>query len=76
MVGTGAIWSTEGARHFYPGLPRMEETVTDAVPHLALYRRWRAQTFAQIVGQDAVVQTLRNGIRADRVSHEIGRAHV
>ena len=71
MVGTGAIWSTEGARHFYPGSPRTEETVTDAVPHLALYRRWRAQTFAQIVGQDAVVQTLRNGIRADRVSHAV-----
>ena len=49
----------------------MEVTVTDAVPHQALYRRWRAQTFAQIVGQDAVVQTLRNGVRSDRVSHAV-----
>ena len=45
--------------------------VTNAVPHQALYRRWRAQTFTQIVGQDAVVQTLRNAVRADRVSHAV-----
>ncbi len=45
--------------------------MTDAIPHQALYRRWRAQTFAQIVGQDAVVQTLRNGVRAERVSHAV-----
>jgi DNA polymerase-3 subunit gamma/tau len=40
-------------------------------PHQALYRRWRAQTFAEIVGQTAVVETLRNAVRADRVSHAI-----
>ena len=45
--------------------------MTDAVPHQALYRRWRAQTFAQIVGQDAVVQTLLNGVRSGRVSHAV-----
>ena len=39
--------------------------------HRAIYRRWRAQTFAQIVGQDAVVQTLRNAVRTDRVAHAI-----
>jgi DNA polymerase III subunit gamma/tau len=40
-------------------------------PHQALYRRWRAQTFGQIVGQRAVVDTLRNAVRAGRVSHGI-----
>ena len=35
----------------------------------ALYRRFRAQTFSQIVGQDAVVQTLRNAVRLDRLGH-------
>jgi DNA polymerase-3 subunit gamma/tau len=45
--------------------------VTTAVPHQALYRRWRAQTFAEIVGQEAVVETLRNAVRSDRVSHAI-----
>jgi DNA polymerase-3 subunit gamma/tau len=38
-------------------------------PHVALYRRWRAQTFAQIVGQGPVVETLRNAVRLDRVAH-------
>ncbi|MGZ6315061.1 MAG: DNA polymerase III subunit gamma/tau, partial [Candidatus Limnocylindrales bacterium] len=38
-------------------------------PHQAIYRRWRAQTIGQIVGQKAVVETLRNGVRANRTSH-------
>ena len=40
-------------------------------PHQAIYRRWRAQTFGQIVGQEAVVETLRNAVRTGRVSHAI-----
>ncbi|MFL5779417.1 MAG: DNA polymerase III subunit gamma/tau [Chloroflexota bacterium] len=39
--------------------------------HRALYRRWRAQTFSQIVGQGPVVETLRNAVRTDRVAHAI-----
>jgi DNA polymerase III subunit gamma/tau len=45
--------------------------VTPTVPHQALYRRWRAQTFSQIVGQEAVVETLRNAVRTERVSHAL-----
>ena len=45
--------------------------MTSTTPHQALYRRWRAQTFSQIVGQEAVVETLRNAVRTDRVSHAI-----
>ncbi|MDQ3128196.1 MAG: DNA polymerase III subunit gamma/tau [Chloroflexota bacterium] len=41
------------------------------VPHQALYRRWRAQTFSEIVGQGAVVETLRNAVRSNRVSHAV-----
>ncbi len=40
-----------------------------AGPHTAIYRRWRAQIFAQIVGQAAVVETLRNAVRLGRVGH-------
>jgi DNA polymerase III subunit gamma/tau len=40
-------------------------------PHLALYRRWRAQTFGQIVGQSAVVTTLRNAIRLGSLHHAL-----
>jgi len=45
--------------------------VITTVPHQALYRRWRAQTFGEIVGQEAVVETLRNAVRSDRVSHAV-----
>jgi DNA polymerase-3 subunit gamma/tau len=38
-------------------------------PHRALYRRWRAQTFSEIVGQEAVVTTLRNAVRTNRLAH-------
>lgn len=39
------------------------------VRHQALYRRFRAQTFGQIVGQTAVVETLRNAVRLERLGH-------
>lgn len=35
----------------------------------ALYRRWRPQTFGDLLGQDHVVRTLQAAIREDKVSH-------
>ncbi len=35
----------------------------------ALYRKWRPQTWDEIVGQDHVVQTLRNAVRSGHVAH-------
>ena len=35
----------------------------------ALYRKWRPATFDEIVGQDAVVTTLKNQVRTDRIGH-------
>lgn len=35
----------------------------------ALYRKWRSQTFDQLIGQEHVVQTLRNAILEGRVAH-------
>jgi DNA polymerase-3 subunit gamma/tau len=49
-----------------------QEPTTSAPPsdaQQALYRRFRAQTFAQMVGQVAVVETLRNAVRLGRVGH-------
>ncbi|MCX8072688.1 MAG: DNA polymerase III subunit gamma/tau [Candidatus Binatia bacterium] len=37
--------------------------------YLVLARRWRPQTFAEIVGQEHVTRTLQNAIRAGRVAH-------
>jgi DNA polymerase-3 subunit gamma/tau len=75
MVGTGAFRSTEGARHssrLATSMPRPRGVVTPSPSsHQAIYRRWRAQTFSQIVGQEAVVETLRNAVRMGRVAHAI-----
>lgn len=35
----------------------------------ALYRKWRSQTFDEVVGQEHVIQTLRNALRDGRVAH-------
>ena len=35
----------------------------------ALYRKWRSQTFTEVVGQEHVIQTLRNALRDGRVAH-------
>lgn len=35
----------------------------------ALYRKWRPQSWDAVVGQDHVIQTLRNAIAAERVAH-------
>jgi DNA polymerase-3 subunit gamma/tau len=37
--------------------------------HRAIYRRWRAQRFSELIGQDAIVTTLRNAVRLGRVGH-------
>ncbi|MGE5483262.1 MAG: DNA polymerase III subunit gamma/tau [Bacteroidota bacterium] len=37
--------------------------------YLSLYRRWRPQTFAQVVGQQHVVRTLQNALRTKHVAH-------
>ncbi|MBX3387228.1 MAG: DNA polymerase III subunit gamma/tau [Phycisphaeraceae bacterium] len=37
--------------------------------YTALARRYRSQSFDQVVGQDAIAQTLKNAIATDRVGH-------
>ncbi len=36
---------------------------------LALYRKWRSQTFDEVIGQEHVTLTLRNALREGRVTH-------
>jgi DNA polymerase III subunit gamma/tau len=38
-------------------------------PYRVLARKYRPQTFSQLIGQDAMVQTLANAIRRDRLAH-------
>jgi DNA polymerase-3 subunit gamma/tau len=35
----------------------------------SLYRKWRSQSFDDLVGQEHVVRTLRNAVRSGRVAH-------
>ena len=35
----------------------------------SLYRKWRPVTWDQVIGQEHVVQTLRNAVTSDRVAH-------
>lgn len=37
--------------------------------NLVLYRKYRPQTFAEVVGQEHIVQTLTNSIKGDNISH-------
>ena len=37
--------------------------------YVALYRKFRPQTFAQVKGQDHVVRTIRNQVRSGRIGH-------
>jgi len=40
-----------------------------SMAHLALYRRYRPKTFSEIIGQKAIVRTLVNALKTNRVSH-------
>ena len=35
----------------------------------ALYRQWRPKTFSQMIGQTAVISTLKNQVVSDRIAH-------
>lgn len=37
--------------------------------YISLYRKWRSQDFAELIGQPAIVQTLTNAIKNNRLAH-------
>ncbi|MGH2456214.1 MAG: DNA polymerase III subunit gamma/tau, partial [Candidatus Limnocylindria bacterium] len=37
--------------------------------HRALYRRWRAQRFGEVIGQEPIVATLQRAVAAERTAH-------
>jgi len=49
--------------------PAAAPAAAPAQPYRVLARKYRPQTFAQLIGQDAMVQTLANAIRRDRLAH-------
>lgn len=42
---------------------------TDTTPYQVLARKYRPQTFADLIGQDVLVQTISNAIATNRIAH-------
>src|SRR5690348_8552102 len=39
------------------------------MPHIALYRKYRSQTFEDLVGQEHISKTIQAGIESSRIAH-------
>src|SRR5690349_18387625 len=54
-----------------PGLdlPEQPQPPAGTAPYRVLARKYRPQTFAELIGQDAMVQTLANAIARGRIAH-------
>src|SRR5882724_8413526 len=63
-----APW-TYGRRVSSSSLPVGDEVPEPTVSYLVLARKWRPQTFSDLVGQEHVSQTLANAIDTNRVAH-------
>jgi len=50
-------------------LPEVPVKAADAPAYRVLARKYRPQTFAELIGQDAMVQTLANAIARGRIAH-------
>jgi DNA polymerase III subunit gamma/tau len=50
-------------------LPETPPPAAAASPYRVLARKYRPQTFAELIGQDAMVRTLANAIARDRIAH-------
>src|SRR5678816_1800590 len=51
------------------GLPETPAVPAEASPYRVLARKYRPQTFAELIGQDAMVQTIGNAIERGRIAH-------
>ncbi|MGQ0679256.1 MAG: DNA polymerase III subunit gamma/tau [Actinomycetota bacterium] len=45
--------------------------LSDPMAHLSLYRKYRPQTFADVVGQQHVTRTLQTALKQDRLAHAL-----
>ncbi|WP_324807948.1 DNA polymerase III subunit gamma/tau [Sphingomonas sp. LY29] len=50
-------------------LPEVSQKPAEASPYRVLARKYRPQTFAELIGQDAMVTTLANAIERGRIAH-------
>jgi DNA polymerase-3 subunit gamma/tau len=52
-----------------PDAPATPDVRDEPTPHRALYRKFRAQRFGELIGQDPIVSTLRRAVTGDRLAH-------
>lgn len=73
-AGQGAMFGDPAPERAVPAAP-VAPPATPAAPPAAvqpyrvLARKYRSQTFAELIGQEAMVQTLANAIRRGRLAH-------
>jgi DNA polymerase-3 subunit gamma/tau len=65
MAATQSVYG----RVLMPDAPAIPDVPVDPTPHRALYRKFRAQRFAELIGQDPIVSTLRRAVTGDRLAH-------
>jgi len=53
----------------FPDDPPVPAASTAASPYLVLARKYRPLSFSSLIGQDAMVQTLRNAFKSGRIHH-------
>ena len=58
--GRGSVYGKEAM---------VEPTAAASPEPSAIYRRWRSQRFAELIGQEPIVTTLRNAVAADKIAH-------
>jgi len=63
-AGQASMFGEPAPPPYQPGPP-----AAPAAPYRVLARKYRSQTFAELIGQDAMVQTLANAIRRGRLAH-------
>ncbi len=69
-AGQSALFGApEPAPPAAPTPPPAAPAEQGAQPYRVLARKYRPQTFGQLIGQDAMVQTLANAIRRGRLAH-------
>ena len=68
-AGQSALFGEPVAAAPLPAAPVAPAPSAPVQPYRVLARKYRPQTFAALIGQDAMVQTLANAIRRDRLAH-------
>ncbi|WP_432787680.1 DNA polymerase III subunit gamma/tau [Novosphingobium rhizosphaerae] len=67
-AGQGAMFGDPAPRPAPTAAPQ-PAPAAPAQPYRVLARKYRPQTFSALIGQEAMVQTLANAIRRDRLAH-------